>query len=48
MKEAVGMGHLSLKRLTAGGIEGGRLWRRASLYMGLSWATWSGLLYRRL
>jgi hypothetical protein len=23
-----------------------KLWRRDSLFMGLSWATWSGLVYR--
>jgi hypothetical protein len=45
MKRAVGMGHLSLKRLTAKGLKGGilywvpcvmkgRLWRGASLFMG--------------
>jgi len=38
-KGALGMGHLSLKRLTAEGLEGpwvmkGRLWRQASLFMG--------------
>ena len=27
---------------------GGRLWGWASLFMRLSWATWSGIIYRRL
>jgi hypothetical protein len=60
MKGALGMGRLSLKRLTAEGLKGGflywgpwvmkgRLWRRASLFMGaqlgnLEWAHLSGTL----
>jgi len=46
MKGAPGLGHISLKRLTAKGLEGGflywgpwvmkgRLWGRASLFMGV-------------
>ena len=56
MKGPLGMGHLSLERLTVEGLEGGllywvpwvtkgRLWGRASLFMVLRWATWSGLIY---
>jgi hypothetical protein len=60
LKRALGKGRLSLKRLTAKGHEGellywapwvmkGRLWRRASLFMGaqlgnLEWACLLGTL----
>jgi len=53
------MGRLSLKRLTAEGLERGllywgpwimkgSLWGRPLSSWGLSWATWSGLIYRGL
>jgi hypothetical protein len=60
MKRALGMGYPSVKRLNAEGLEGGlllwgpwvmnrRLWRRASLFMGvelgnLEWARLLGTL----
>ena len=59
MKGALGMGRLSLKRLIVEGLKGGlhywvpwvmkgRYWGQASLFMGLSWETWSGLSYQGL
>ena len=52
IKGALGMGRLSLKRLTAEGsfywapwVMKGGLWGQVSLF---SWATWSGLVYRGL
>jgi hypothetical protein len=58
-KWALGVGRLSVNRPTAEGLEGGILYwgpwvikgrfcGRASLFVGLSWATWSGLVYRGL
>ena len=51
MKGALGMGHLSLKRLIAEGLEGpwvmkGRLWKQAPLFMGaqLGKMEWARLL----
>ena len=50
MKGALGMRRLSLKGLTAEGLEGpwvmkGWLWRQASLHGGSTGAKWRGLLY---
>jgi hypothetical protein len=34
--------------LGTGKVKKERLWRRAFLFMGLSWATWRGLIYQGL